>query len=124
MIRAPYGAPYGRPYGSAEQTSKLIEEYLPLAQQVIEQGTDASRQVEVLEAQIQNTRILISRTPIGKEILRARLRKLQARKRAAERRLLKMREGESSTRTWRTLGQVGALVGIGVGVAIIVKVIR
>ena len=113
-----------RHYGDPQKTEELVQEYLPLVRTVIEEASDASRQVEVLDAKIQTTRRMIALAPIGGEVLRARLRNLQARKRAAERRLLKMREGESSTRTWRSLGQVGALVGIGVGVAIILRVIR
>jgi hypothetical protein len=57
-------------------------------------------------------------------VLKMRLRKLQARRRAAARRLDKQREGESSVRTWRALGQVAAVAGIGLLVAGVIRLTR
>lgn len=125
--RLSYGAPIEEAAGEAGADTpidKLVEEYAPAVRTVAEQIADASRQVEVLDAQIANTRRLISLSPFGGELLRMRLRKLEARKRAALRRLEKQQEGESATRTWRVLGQVGLVVGIGLGVALTVRVLR
>lgn len=117
------GAPLP-PASSGQDPLELVEKYAPLAQGLAEQALDASRQVEVLTAQIKNTKELIRRFPGFSGMLRLRLRKLQARKRAAERRLIKQQEGESSTRTYRTLGQVGAVAGIVLVVAVALRVVR
>lgn len=108
----------------AARAAPLLEAAAPLLQSVLESAQDSARQVETLKAQIANTQKMIRLSPIGDELLRMRLRKLQARLRAAERRLEKQREGESSTRTYRALGQIGVVVGIGVGVALIVRILR
>lgn len=113
------------PWGDAgPDPLQKLEQYAPLVQSAVEQVTDASRQVEVLTAQIRNTRQLMRRQPWASNLLRMRLRKLQARKRAAERRLLKQQEGESSTRTYRALGQVGIVAGIGLVLALTVRALR
>ncbi len=110
--------------GADTPIDRVIEEYAPVAKTIAEQIADAARQVEVLDAQIANTRRLIALSPVGDELLRMRLRKLEARKRAAVRRLEKQRESESATRTWRVLGQVGLVVAIGLGIAVTVRVLR
>jgi hypothetical protein len=87
-------------------------------------GKDAVQQIEVYRAQIQNTKQLMRRQPWLRGVLQMRLRKLQARLRAAERRIRIQQEGESSTRTYRVLGQTAAVVGIFIGVAFIIRLVR
>lgn len=41
-----------------------------------------------------------------------------------ERRIRIQQEGESSTRTYRVLGQTAAVVGIFIGVAFIIRLVR
>jgi len=53
-----------------------------------------------------------------------RLRNLQARLKAAERRQTLQRESESARRSWRTLGQIGLVSGVLVAVAIAIRVAR
>ena len=89
-----------------------LEQYAPLVQSVVESATDASRQTEVIRAQIKNTKQMMRRQPWLRNVLQMRLRKLRARLKAAERRLEKQRESESSTRTFRALGQTGIVAGI------------
>ena len=89
-----------------------LEQYAPLVQSVVESATDASRQSEVLRAQIQNTKQMMRRQPWLRNVLKMRLRKLRARLKAADRRLEKQQESESSTRTFRALGQTGIVFGI------------
>jgi hypothetical protein len=120
----PSPASYGDPSPGGPDALALIEQYAPVVQGAAESLTDSARQVETLKAQIANTKRMIRLTPVGDELLRMRLRKLQARLRAAKRRQQKQREGESSTRTYRALGQVGAIVGIGIGLAVIVRILR
>lgn len=110
--------------GGGEAPEDLVAQYLPTVKTVVDELTDASRQSEVLAAQIANTRELMRRMPWAAGALRLRLRKLQARKRAADRRLAIQREGESSVRTWRTLGQIALLAGIGLMTAAAVRVVR
>jgi hypothetical protein len=120
---APGGGRGGRGKGG-EAPEDLVAQYLPTVKTIVDELTDASRQSEVLAAQIANTRELIRRMPWAAGALRLRLRKLQARKRAADRRLAIQREGESSVRTWRALGQVALLAGIGLMTAAAVRVVR
>ena len=101
-----------------------VEQFAPLIQTVGEQLTDASRQGEVLDAKIANTKQMMRRSPIGKGLLKMRLRNLRAKKRAAERRLAKQQEGESSTRTYRALGQVAIVAGIGLVLALTLRAVR
>ncbi len=110
--------------GGDQAPEDLVAQYLPTVKTVVDELTDASRQSEVLAAQIANTRELMRRMPWAAGMLRLRLRKLQARKRAADRRLAIQREGESSVRTWRTLGQIALLAGIGLMTAAAVRVVR
>jgi hypothetical protein len=105
----PSSASYGQTDSDPVAT---LEQYAPLVQSVVESATDASRQSEVLRAQIKNTKQLMRRQPWLRNVLQLRLRKLRARLRAAERRLEKQRESESSTRTFRALGQTGIVAGI------------
>jgi hypothetical protein len=129
-----YGGFYGEPDADAavdaeavkkeKSTDELVTEYLPVVKTIVEEVSDASRQVEVLDAQIANTRALMRRAPWMAGVLKMRLRKLQARRRAAARRLDKQREGESSVRTWRALGQVAAVAGIGLLVAGVIRLTR
>lgn len=126
---APTGAEPARGKGGKggkgdDGESDVITEYLPLVKTIVEEVSDASRQVEVLDAQIKNTRDLIRRMPWAAGALRLRLRKLQARKRAADRRLAIQREGESSLRTWRALGQVAVVASIGLVLALTVRAVR
>jgi len=117
-----YGAPDPEPGGAG--VAAAVQEYAPVIQSVAESVTDASRNVEVLRAQIKNTRQMMRNQPWLRGALQMRLRKLQGRLAAAERRQKKQREGESSTRTYRALGQAGVIVGIGIGVAVIVRLLR
>ena len=105
----PSSASYGKTDSDPVAT---LEQYAPLVQSVVESATDASRQTEVIRAQIANTKQLMRRQPWLRNMLQLRLRKLRARLRAAERRLEKQRESESSTRTFRALGQTGIVAGI------------
>ncbi len=114
----------GKGGGGEQAPEDLVAQYLPTVKTVVDELTDASRQSEVLAAQIANTRELMRKMPWAAGALRLRLRKLQARKRAADRRLTIQREGESSVRTWRTLGQVALLAGIGLMTAAAVRVVR
>jgi len=100
-------------YGQAD-TDPLatLEQYAPLVQSVVESASDASRQSEVLRAQIKNTKQMMRRQPWLRGVLQMRLRKLRARLNAADRRLEKQQESESSTRTFRALGQTGIVAGI------------
>lgn len=112
---------------SAESYATAIAPYVPLVESVVTSavaGKDAVQQIEVYKAQIQNTKQLMRRQPWLRGVLQMRLRKLQARLRAAERRIRIQQESESSTRTYRVLGQTAAVVGIFIGVAIIIRLVR
>jgi chromosome segregation ATPase len=114
-------------YGASDDGAGIataIEQYAPVIQSVAESVSDASRNVEVLRAQIDNTKQMMRNQPWLRGALQMRLRKLKARLAAAERRQEKQRESESSTRTYRALGQAGVVVGIGVGLAIIIRLLR
>ena len=115
---------YGAEQSSADALLQTVQDYAPLVQAAAEASSDANRQIELLSAKIKNAQALLRRTPVGREILKARIRNLKARKRAAERKLSKQQESESSTRTYRALGQVGIVVGVGIGVAIIIRLLR
>ena len=115
---------YGAEQSSADALLQTVQDYAPLVQSVADASMDANRQKELLDAKIENTKRLIRTLPVGQELLKMRLRKLQARKRAAERKLSKQQESESSTRTYRALTQVGIVVGLGVGVAVILRLMR
>ena len=119
---SPYS--YGAEQSSADALLQTVQDYAPLVQAAAEASSDANRQIELLSAKIKNAQALLRRTPVGREILKARIRNLKARKRAAERKLSKQQESESSTRTYRALGQVGIVVGVGIGVAIIIRLLR
>ena len=117
-----YGAPDP---GKQDDVQAIIAEYAPTAKLLVEQVTDPTQRVEVLRAQIVNTKKLLRRSPVFlKGPIRMRLRKLKARLKAAERRTELQREQESSRRTWRALGQVGVVIGALVGVAIVVRLLR
>lgn len=112
---------------TAESYATAIAPYVPLVESVVTSavaGKDAVQQIEVYKAQIQNTKQLMRRQPWLRGVLQMRLRKLQARLRAAERRIRIQQEGESSTRTYRVLGQTAAVVGIFIGVAFIIRLVR
>ncbi len=112
---------------TAESYATAIAPYVPLVESVVTSavaGKDAVQQIEVYKAQIQNTKQLMRRQPWLRGVLQMRLRKLQARLRAAERRIRIQQEGESSTRTYRVLGQTGAVVLIFIGVALIIRLVR
>ena len=112
---------------TAESYATAIAPYVPLVESVVTSavaGKDAVQQIEVYRAQIQNTKQLMRRQPWLRGVLQMRLRKLQARLRAAERRIRIQQEGESSTRTYRVLGQTAAVVGIFIGVAFIIRLVR
>ena len=129
----PSSLSYGEPgaeesAGSSDESyATAIAPYVPLVESVVTSavaGKDAVQQIEVYRAQIQNTKQLMRRQPWLRGVLQMRLRKLQARLRAAERRIRIQQEGESSTRTYRVLGQTAAVVGIFIGVAIIIRLTR
>ena len=112
---------------TAESYATAIAPYVLLVESVVTSavaGKDAVQQIEVYRAQIQNTKQLMRRQPWLRGVLQMRLRKLQARLRAAERRIRIQQEGESSTRTYRVLGQTAAVVGIFIGVAFIIRLVR
>ena len=111
-------------YGGDDDAIATLEQYAPVIQSVVESATDASRQSEVIRAQIANTKQMMRRQPWLRGVLQMRLRKLQARLKAADRRLEKQQETESSVRTFRSLGQVGAVAGIGLLVALTVVALR
>lgn len=120
-------APEASAEGGGESYATMIAPYVPLVESVVTSavaGKDAVQQIEVYRAQIQNTKQLMRRQPWLRGALQMRLRKLQARLRAAERRLEKQQESESSTRTYRVLGQTAAVVGVGIGLAIIIRLVR
>ena len=129
----PSALSYGEPVAeqsagsTAESYATAIAPYVPLVESVVTSavaGKDAVQQIEVYRAQIQNTKQLMRRQPWLRGVLQMRLRKLQARLRAAERRIRIQQEGESSTRTYRVLGQTAAVVGIFIGVAFIIRLVR
>jgi hypothetical protein len=112
---------------TAESYATAIAPYVPLVESVVTSavaGKDAVQQIEVYKAQIKNTQQLMRRQPWLRGVLQMRLRKLRARLRAAERRIQIQQESESSTRTYRVLGQTGAVVAIFIGVAVIIRLVR
>lgn len=111
----------------AEDTSteQMIKDYAPLVQAASEQLLDPTQQAEVLRAKIKNTKQMIRGVPpVLQGPLQMRLRTLQARLKAAERRQTLQRESESARRSWRTLGQIGLVSGVLVAVAIAIRVAR
>jgi hypothetical protein len=103
----------------------MIKDYAPLVQAASEQLLDPTQQAEVLRAKIKNTKQMIRGVPpVLQGPLQMRLRTLQARLKAAERRQTLQRESESARRSWRTLGQIGLVSGVLVAVAIAIRVAR
>lgn len=89
----------------------LAEILAPLAAGVTSGLTDPHRQAALLRAQLDIAR--------SKGASLTKIKKLEAKLQAAERKAALADEGVQSTRTWRGLGQVGGLVGIGVGLALV-----
>ena len=108
-----------------DSTEQMIKDYAPVVQAVSEQLLDPTQQAEVLRAKIKNTKQMMRGVPtILQGPLQMRLRNLQARLKAAERRQALQRESESARRTWRTLGQIGIVSGIIVAAAVAIRVAR
>ena len=110
---SPYSQDFGAGEADATSTEALIQEYAPVLKAGLEQIVDPTQQVGVLRARIKNTQKMIAKSPIILQgPLRARLRVLKAKLKAAERRVELQREQESARRTWRTLGQVTVAGGV------------
>ena len=108
-----------------DSTEQMIKDYAPVVQAVSEQLLDPTQQAEVLKAKIKNTKQMMRGVPaVLQGPLQMRLRNLQARLKAAERRQTLQRESESARRSWRTLGQIGLVSGVLVAVAIAIRVAR
>lgn len=106
-------------------TEALVAEYAPLVKTGLEQVLDPTQQVEVLRARVKNTKKAMNALPsILQGPLRARLRVLQAKLKAAERRVALQREQESARRTWRTLGQIAVVSGVVVAIAVTARILR
>lgn len=111
MAFIPSSYSYGDP--AQQDPAKVIEQISPILTALTEQFSDQTMRAEVLDARIENTQDLISRSPSWlKPTLQRRLNVLQARETASGRNVALEEERESSRRTWRTLGQVGVVAGI------------
>lgn len=94
---------------------ELLQGAAPIVSSIAEAVSDPYKRVGILEAQLNSAK---SRGASLQEIGR-----IEAKLMAAQRRLQIKIEGESATRQWRTLGQLGVVTGIGVGAAVILYVL-
>ena len=119
---------YGDAYGYSDlgdEYTDIVEEYGPMVKAIAEQYTDPTKQQAVLDARIKNTqKLLRSLPPALQEPVKARLRVLQARKKATEPQIQKQKEADTSLRTYRTLGQIGIVTGILLLLALTVRASR
>lgn len=101
------------------QAPSALTALLPSVLEAVASGGDPRVQVELYEAKIKNMKAMKRKLPFLAWFYENEIRKLKAKKRAAEEKLVLKKESEASTRTWRNIGRAAAGVGIiaGIGVA-------
>jgi hypothetical protein len=113
---------WGKPYGAEEPPAAgtSSDQYVQQAAQfyaTYSQQADPRVQEQMLLARISNLRQMKARYPFAAVFIDGELTKAKAKLKAVrEKRALQL-EGESATRDWRTLGQLGTGVGIVFGIA-------
>jgi hypothetical protein len=109
----------------ANDYEALIKEYAPVLRVGLEQITDPTQQTEVLRARIKNARQILRRSPpILRPTIARRIRVMEAKLRAAERRQGIQRETESAQRTYRALTQSVIAGGIVIAVALTALIVK
>jgi uncharacterized membrane protein len=102
--------------GLDQQTSNLLQQALPILSSGIP-SFDPIQRSGVYAAQIKNYQIMKTKMPLLATFYDNEIRKLKAKKAAADKEISLKDEGNEATRQWRALGQAGVVVGILAGVA-------
>jgi len=110
---------------SSTNYEAMLKEYAPILRVGLEQITDPTQQTEVLRARIKNARQLMRRSPpILRPTIARRIRVMEAKLRAAERRQGIQRETETAQRTYRALTQSVIAGGVVIALAITALIVK
>lgn len=104
-----------------QQTQDLIQQVLPILSSGLP-SFDPIQRSGVYAAQIKNFQIMRKKFPALALFYDNEIRKLKAKKAAADAEIKIKNEGSEATRNWRLLGQAGVVVGIGIGLMTILYI--
>lgn len=101
-----------------QQTQDLLQQFLPVLSSGLP-SFDPIQRSAVFAAQIKNFQKMKAKFPALALFYDNEIRKLKAKKMAADKEITLKNEGSDATRNWRLLGQAGVVVGIGIGLTTI-----